>query len=83
MKLVQVNKWGVAKHFRNLPSVLKKKSSTSKRSRYEPQSTLSKEAFCGNLGNKRKGDATGSAETGNKAVRASWQKIMRHHVLNP
>jgi hypothetical protein len=44
--------------------------------RYEPQSTLSNEALCRNLGNKRKGDATSSAETGKEGVRASLQKLL-------
>ena len=42
--------------------------------RYQPQRTPSNEAICRNLGNKRKGDAKSSAETGKKGVRASLQK---------
>jgi hypothetical protein len=44
--------------------------------RYEPQSTLSNEALCRNLGGNGRGDATSSAETGKKRVRASLQELL-------
>ena len=70
MKLVQVNIWGVAKHLQNLSSIPREKFSYRQEDpRYQPERTPSNEVLSRDIGSKGKGDATSSAETGQKGVR--------------
>jgi len=61
---------GVANHLQNLPSIRTRRCSYQQEDpRYQPETTPSNEALSRNLGSKGKGDATSSAETGQKGVR--------------
>ena len=63
-------KWGVAKHLQNLSSIPREKFSYRQEDpRYQPERTPSNEVLSRDIGSKGKGDATSSAETGQKGVR--------------